>query len=223
MADYAVIVAAGKGERMGASLPKQFLNVAGLPVVLRTVQAFLRAVEGIRIVVAIPPGFGLLWQSLCAEHNIAGECLVTEGSATRFHSVLNSLSLIPEDADGLVAVHDGVRPFASPSLIRRCFDVARSEGSAVPAVPVADTLRRIEGEESVQADRHLYRLVQTPQVFCLSWLREAYAQPYDPAFTDDASAVEHAGHRLTLVEGERANIKLTTPEDLALAEFLCRR
>ncbi|MCD8304616.1 MAG: 2-C-methyl-D-erythritol 4-phosphate cytidylyltransferase [Prevotellaceae bacterium] len=216
MARHAIIVAAGKGERMGAPVPKQFIDVAGKPLLMRTVEAFRRADEGINIVLVLPEAYLEHWQKLC---NVRAVC----GAATRFHSVLNGLSLIDDTEDGLLAVHDGVRPFASTELIRRCFSAAEREGTAVPVVPVVESMRRIRADGSETIDRRAYRLVQTPQVFRLSLLREAYRQPYNARFTDDATVVEALGRKVCLVEGERNNIKVTTPDDLAFAEYLCRR
>ena len=149
--------------------------------------------------------------------------LTADGGDSRFHSVQNGLALVPDDVEGVVGVHDGVRPFVSEETIRRCYQAAWENGAAIPVVPVVETVRQILPEgDSVTVDRDHYRLVQTPQVFTVDVLKKAYLQPYQREFTDDASVVEEMGHPITLVEGNRGNIKLTTPEDLKLSEVLCR-
>ncbi|MCD8302285.1 MAG: 2-C-methyl-D-erythritol 4-phosphate cytidylyltransferase [Prevotellaceae bacterium] len=223
MDKYAIIVAGGKGRRMGAALPKQFLPIGGLPILMRTVSAFLAADPKTHVILVIPEDCQDLWQELCRQHAFEPQCGLACGADSRFRSVAKGLALVPDQGDVLVAVHDGVRPFASPQLINRCFAVAESEGSAIPVIPVVETVRQISPEGgSHVVDREAYRLVQTPQVFRAKLLKEAYCQAYQPSFTDDASVVEHMGHNVTLVEGERGNIKITTPTDLALAEYLCR-
>ncbi len=208
---------------MGAALPKQFLPIGGLPILMRTVLAFLAADPRTHVIIVIPEDCQDIWQELCRQHAFEPRCGLTFGADSRFLSVANGLALVTDREEALVAVHDGVRPFASPELINRCFAMAESEGSAIPVVPVVETVRQISPDGSSHVvDREAYRLVQTPQVFRAQLLKEAYRQAYQPSFTDDASVVEHMGHTVTLVEGERRNIKITTPTDLALAEYLCR-
>ena len=222
---YAVIVAGGKGLRMGGEIPKQFLPVGGEPVLMRTVKAFRRYSPGIGIVLVLPHLQQDYWRELCREYSFGETCMVVDGGETRFHSVRNALAVIPDGAEGEVAVHDGVRPFPSAATIDRVFREARRTGAAVPVVPVVDTLRRVSagGEESsVTVARGEYRIVQTPQVFGIQVLKDAYRQEYTPFFTDDASVVEAAGHRIALVEGNRENIKITTPFDLDVAEAIIR-
>ncbi len=211
---------------MGGEIPKQFLPIGGVPILVRCVRAFLAVGGGdCLVVVVVPREWQEHWGRLIRDYGIEGHCLTATGGGDRFHSVRNGLALLPPDKEGedsLVAIHDGVRPFASGELIERCYLTAEARGTAIPVVPVVDTLRHTlpsGGTEVV--DRGEYRLVQTPQVFLASLLRKAYAQPYAPRFTDDASVVESLGIGLTLVEGERDNIKITTPSDLALAEFRC--
>ncbi len=227
MLKYAIIVAGGKGERMGAAVPKQFVPVDGLPVLMRTIRAFVEAYKDISIILVLPKESLELWVGLLHKHNFTIPCRLAIGGTTRFQSVKNGLDLIPIDADdgdyGVVAVHDGVRPFVSPGLIRRCYKTANSQGSAVPVVPVVETMRQLTADgRSQMVSRNDYRLVQTPQVFRTYLLKEAYRQPFREEFTDDASVVEALGHEVTLVDGERTNIKLTTPSDMAFAEYLCR-
>ena len=201
---YAIIVAGGKGLRMG-----------GRPILMRTIDRFREALPGVSIVLVLPREQHELWRGLCREHAFDAGCPVADGGATRFHSVQNGLRLIPAGAQGIVGVHDGVRPFASVATIRACYEAARLSGAAIPVTPVVETLRHAGGHTVPRSD---YRLVQTPQAFSISLLRRAYEQPYSDAFTDDASVVEAAGGEVTLVEGNRENIKITTPFDLAVAE-----
>lgn len=224
--DYAIIVAGGRGLRMGGDVPKQFLPVAGRPVLMRTMEAFHRAFSdegGLGIILVLPKDQQDYWQRLCDEYSFALPHQVATGGEARFHSVQNGLALVPDDAGGVVGVHDGVRPFVSREVIRRCFESAREHGAVVPVVPVVETVRQILPEgDSLTVDRTLYRLVQTPQTFRISILKEAYRQPYQSEFTDDASVVEALGHRIALIEGNRENIKLTTPSDIRYADFLCQ-
>lgn len=220
MKKYVVIVAGGKGLRMGGDVPKQFLPVKGKPVLMRTLEAFHAYDAAIRLIVVLPADQQAYWKQLCQKYGFTLPHQVADGGETRFHSVKNGLALVEEDA--LVGVHDGVRPFVSPDVIAECYRSAEEKGAAIPVVDIVETIRRISedgGSETVPRDR--YKLVQTPQVFRASLLKQAYAQPYVPAFTDDASVVEALGHRVELVRGNRENIKLTTPFDLKLAEMLC--
>ena len=220
---YAIVVAGGKGLRMGADTPKQFLPIGGKPVLMRTLERFREALPDVVLVLVLPPSQQDFWRQLCVHHHFTLPHTVASGGATRFHSVLNGLRTIPTDvAEAVVGVHDGVRPFVSPDVIRRCYAEAEQTGTAVPVMPVVETVRHIQadGTSSATIDRSRLRLVQTPQTFSLSLLRRAYEQPYRDAFTDDASVVEALGHPITLVEGNRENIKLTTPFDLQVAETI---
>lgn len=219
--DYVIIVAGGKGLRMGSDVPKQFLPVGGVPVLMRTISRFAEAVPGLGIILVLPESQHGYWDSLCREHSFTVSHTVVNGGDTRFASSRNGLMAIPADAQGLVGIHDGVRPFVSAEVICRCYDAARSHGAAIPVMPVTDTLRLVSpdggGHNVLRSD---YRVVQTPQVFDISLARRAFDRPYSESFTDDASVVEAAGHRVTMVEGNRENIKLTTPFDLKIAESL---
>ncbi|MCR5644002.1 MAG: 2-C-methyl-D-erythritol 4-phosphate cytidylyltransferase [Prevotella sp.] len=218
---YAILVAGGKGLRMGGDTPKQFLPIHGRPVLMRTIDSFIEAYDKIRIILVLPESQQEYWHQLCEEYDFRVPVEIVSGGETRFHSVKNGLSLIPEDAEAIVGVHDGVRPFASIETIRRSYRAAEEHGAAVPVIPVVETLRHLLPEgDSQTVIRDDYRLVQTPQTFQLSLLREAYLQPYQPFFTDDASVVEEMGYQITLVEGNRENIKITTPADLKYAEYL---
>lgn len=207
---------------MGGSIPKQFAIVGGEPLLTRTVNNFAAALPSARLVVVLPAGQTDFWRNLSARFPVAKHTVV-EGGRERFHSVKNGLAAL-EDADiDLIAVQDGVRPFASAEMIRRTVECAMKNGSAIPVVRPVDSFRRIDGDASVPEDRSSLRIIQTPQVFDAETLRKAYRTEYDEAFTDDASVVEHDGHRVTLCDGERTNIKITTPEDIVFAEAIARK
>lgn len=213
---YTIIVAGGKGMRMGKDLPKQFLPIDGTPILMHTLQAFYDYDPSMTLIVVLPSDQQAYWSKLCGDHHFTIPHVVVKGGETRFHSVKNGLSCIK--GEGLVAVHDGVRPFVHCDTIDRCFAAAQESGAAVPVVEVVDSLRKVEEEESKAVSRREYRIVQTPQVFDISLLKEAYKQPYTVDFTDDASVVEAYGRKISLVEGNRENIKITSPFDLIIAE-----
>lgn len=219
MGDYVIIVAGGKGLRMGSDMPKQFLPVGGIPVLMLTIRRFHDYDSTMSIILVLPESQQEYWHGLCEKHSFDIPHIIVKGGATRFHSVKNGLSAIPGNANGVVGVHDGVRPFPSIEVIRRCYDTARNTGTAVPVIPVVETLRHVS-EGTVPRDA--YKLVQTPQAFDIGLLKNAYRQEYTGAFTDDASVAESMGHAITLVDGNRENIKITTPFDLTVAEALAR-
>ena len=224
--DYVIIVAGGKGLRMGSDIPKQFLPIGGRPVLMRTIERFREYSEALQIILVLPKAQQDYWRELCQKYAFplpsAGEAgkslyLLADGGETRFHSVQNGLALVPDDAEGVVGVHDGVRPFPSVDVIRNCFKAAQEKKAVIPVIPVVETLRHItEGTKP----RGEYRLVQTPQCFDIQLLKAANEQPYNDGFTDDASVVEAFGFDITLVDGNRENIKITTPYDLKIAEVL---
>lgn len=220
--DYAIIVAGGKGLRMGSDLPKQFLPVGGVPVLMRTISRFHAYSQDLSIIVVLPKDQQDYWQKLCHDHQFTIPHKIADGGASRFQSSSNGLALVPDDEDGVVAFHDGVRPFVSVDVIARCFDMAHEDYSAVPVVPVTDTLRHVDDRNgsSFTVNRKLFRAVQTPQVFDISLAKQAFNQPERDSFTDDASVVESLGVRVNTVEGNSGNIKLTTPFDLKVAELL---
>lgn len=234
MADYAIILAGGKGLRMGSDIPKQFLPIGGVPILMRTIQRFRDYSEDLHIILVLPKEQHDYWDQLCHEYGFDVDYDVTEGGPTRFHSIVNGLRLVPDEAQGVVSVHDGVRPFPSVEVIRDCYETARKTGTAVPVIPVVETVRHLgkAPETGILADSSLhslgsttvprdeYRLVQTPQAFDIQLHKEAYRQPYNVGFTDDASVVEAMGHAITLVEGNRENIKITTPFDITVAEAI---
>lgn len=214
---YAIIVAGGKGLRMGGDVPKQFQLVGGRPVLMHTLQQFRNAFADLQIILVLPREQQDYWCERCRQYEFGVEHRVADGGQTRFHSVKNGLALIPDGEEGIVGVHDGVRPFASADLIRRCYAAAVEAEAVVPAVPVVESLRH---EERGAIDRKGYRLVQTPQTFSIPLLKAAYRQAYLETFTDDASVVEAYGHRVAMIDGIRENIKLTTPFDMVVAEAL---
>ena len=214
-----VIVAAGSGRRMGGGVPKQFRLLEGMPVLGHTINLFARAVRGIEIAVVLPADRMSFWRDFAARFDIAPHKCVA-GGEERFHSVRAGLAALSPAVD-FAAVHDGVRPLATAELVRRCFDCAASNGTAVPVIALADSCRRIsEGGTSQPVDRSELRLVQTPQVFGADALRTIYERDYAAEFTDDATLAERAGICVTLCEGERTNIKLTEPDDFAIASAI---
>ena len=221
MERYTIIVAGGKGLRMGGEIPKQFLPIGGKPVLMRTIEVFRQAYPDIHIILVLPVSQQDYWQQLCQEYNFAVPVRIADGGETRFHSVSNGLKLIPDDTDGLVGVHDGVRPFVAVETIRRCYDEAMEKEAVVPVISVVETVRQLRKDgTSVTVPRDEYKLVQTPQTFRISLLKEAYRQPYTSFFTDDASVVEAMGKPVYLVEGNRENIKITTPADIRFVNGL---
>ena len=218
--DYIIIVAGGKGLRMGSDIPKQFLPIGGKPVLMRTLERFREYSKDIQIILVLPEAQQAYWHELCQEYHFDVEYTLANGGQTRFHSVQNGLVKVPDDAIGVVGVHDGVRPFPSIEVIRNCYTTAREKKAVIPVIPVVETVRHLEGEQSKTVPRDAYRLVQTPQTFDIQLLKAANRQPYNDGFTDDASVVEAFGYNITLVEGNRENIKITTPYDLKIAEVL---
>ena len=220
--DYIIIVAGGKGLRMGSDIPKQFLPIAGKPVLMRTLERFRAYSSTLQIVLVLPEAQQDYWKQLCKQYDFKVDYQLANGGQTRFHSVQNGLALVPDDAEGVVGVHDGVRPFPSIDVILNCYDTARTKKAVIPVIPVVETVRQLKSEGSITVPRDQYRLVQTPQTFDIQLLKAANRQPYNDGFTDDASVVESYGHAITLVEGNRENIKITTPYDIIVAEALCK-
>ena len=218
--DYIIIVAGGKGLRMGSDIPKQFLPIGGKPVLMRTLERFREYSADLQIILVLPEAQQDYWQELCRKYNFEVEYQLANGGQTRFHSVQNGLALVPDDAEGVVGVHDGVRPFPSIEVIRNCYETARTVKAVIPVIPVVETVRHLSPLTSITVPRDEYRLVQTPQTFDIQLLKAANRQPYNDGFTDDASVVESYGHAITLVEGNRENIKITTPYDIVVAEAI---
>jgi 2-C-methyl-D-erythritol 4-phosphate cytidylyltransferase len=225
MKRFVVIVAGGKGLRMGTDLPKQFIPIAGKPVLMHTIEAFHKWDSEAEIIVVLPKEHQAYWKMLCEEIKGGAKHTVADGGETRFHSVRNGLSTIKNilaNRGGsdkvIVGIHDGVRPFVSSDVIERCFEKADEFGAAIPVIPVVDSLRIKENGETKAVNRADYVAVQTPQVFEWKILLSSYDQPYSDRFTDDASVVESTGRKIATVSGNPENIKLTTPIDLLVAE-----
>jgi 2-C-methyl-D-erythritol 4-phosphate cytidylyltransferase len=221
MTKYIIIAAGGSGTRVGGSILKQYIVLNHKPLIVHTLDSFVKYDPEVEFIIALPAGGITYWNENIADLVKTYSITLCEGGKERFHSVKNALSNIKKE--GIVAVQDAVRPFASVALIARCFDAAHEYGSAIPVVPVNDTIRHIKADASVILDRGQLRAVQTPQCFMVSTLKSAYAQEYFPSFTDDASVLEAAGTPVHLVEGERTNIKITTADDLEYAEWLLER
>lgn len=218
MQKYAVIVAGGKGLRMGAALPKQFLLLKGLPILMHTLRAFYDADSTTKIILVLPVDHFDYWRQLCDENKFSVPFTVVAGGASRFQSVLNGLNEI--DTDGVVAIHDGVRPLVSKEIIDRSFDIAASKGSAVAAVPCKDSLRVKVGDFTKSVLRSDYYLIQTPQTFRVDGIKKSFAVEEQSSFTDDASVYEFSGGRIELIDGDYKNIKITTQEDIIFAEAM---
>ena len=218
MQKHVIIVAGGKGLRMSGEVPKQFIVFAGKPILMHAIEAFTRYDANINIVLVLPETQISFWQDLCEKYAFSQRYTIAKGGETRFHSVKNGLALI--DGEGLLAIHDGVRPLVSRETIERCFVAAAEHRAVVPVVDCVDSIRQIVGTESIAVERTAFKLVQTPQVFDVRLLKNAYEQTFSPAFTDDASVVESFGSKIHLVEGNRENIKITTSFDLKMADCL---
>lgn len=228
MRKYVLIVAGGKGLRMGGDLPKQFIPLEGKPVLMHTLETFHRWDSSAELVLVLPEDHQSYWNMLCREIGCNVPHRIANGGETRFHSVRNGLEFLSKEIrnvsekneKALIAVHDGVRPFVSSEVISTCFEEAEKSGAVIPVLPMIDSLRETDGKVSHPVDRSRYFAVQTPQVFCSGLLLKAYGQEFSSLFTDDASVVEAMGEAICLVSGNRENIKITTPFDLIIAESL---
>jgi 2-C-methyl-D-erythritol 4-phosphate cytidylyltransferase len=217
-----IIVAGGRGKRMGLDIPKQFLKLNDTPILLLTMLRFYDYDNKIKIILALPEDEIRTWETITSQRNDVPSHLIVEGGKERFFSVKNSLAHVGKDE--IVAIHDGVRPFVSIETIRRCFEKARQCGTAIPLIPLTESIRYLENEtQSLAVNREKYRTVQTPQVFNSDILIPAYEQPYSSDFTDDASVVEKFGYPVSSVEGNIENIKLTTPMDMNIAKILINK
>lgn len=220
MKKYAIIVAGGKGVRMGMALPKQFLPLAGKPVLYHTVKAFADAYEDMNIILVLPEDQLSYAQIVLQAFQERIDVTIVSGGETRFHSVQNGLKAV--EGDAVIFVHDGVRPIITKELIQKCYVQAIEKGSAIPAVAVTDSIRLIQGDTNQPVDRTKLRSIQTPQTFRSEILLPAFEQVYRDEFTDEATVVEMAGHEVHLIEGDKKNIKLTTPEDMEWAEMMLK-
>ena len=219
MKRYAVVVAAGSGKRMGAPLPKQFLILANKPLLMHTLEQLYVFDSQLTILLVLHPDYIDYWKRAKEEYSFTVPHTVVEGGEERFHSVKSALKTIDDEA-AVVGIHDGVRPLVSMETLQRCFEAAEASGNAVPVIPLNDSLREVDGNHNQAADRSKFRSVQTPQCFRMTQLKVAFHQEFTTRFTDDASVVESAGFTINLVDGNRENVKITTPEDLRWAEWL---
>lgn len=220
--NYVIIVAGGSGTRMQSALPKQFLPLNGRPLMFYTLEAFAKSHANPYIIVVMHPDFHDHWRQLCTTYRFEIPHELVAGGSTRFHSVKNGFDAIT-DNDAIIAVHDAVRPLTAPQIVDHAYQYAETYGNAVVAVKSRDSVRRVIGKKSSALKREEIYLVQTPQTFRYSQLKTAYEQPYNDNFTDDASVVEAAGYDINLIEGNDTNIKITFPEDIAIAELLLSR
>ena len=218
---YAVIVAGGKGARMGSDVPKQFLPLLGIPLMCHAVQAFAAAIPGINIILVLPSDQLGSAQTVLRSYIGNIKVATVSGGETRYHSVANGLKLINDD--GIVFVHDGARPLISEELIIRCYRQTIEKGNAIPAIPAIESMRLLDVSGSSKSlNRDQLRVVQTPQTFRTNIILPAFKLPYQSSFTDEASVVEAAGHEIHLIEGRTDNIKVTRAEDMVVAEALLR-
>ena len=220
---YAIVVAGGQGSRMKSELPKQFIPLQKKPILFHTLQRFLEFPHPVEIILVLPEKEIQTWENISNNYNLnVKNVKIISGGASRFLSVKNGLASLPT-SDGVVAIHDGVRPFLELSLLEKCYHVALEKGNAVAAVALKDSIRQVkEDGSSVSVNRNEYFLVQTPQVFNLSLIKNCYENAASDHFTDDASVAEQAGVGINIVQGSYENIKITTPEDLALAEAVLK-
>ena len=215
---FVLITAGGTGERMKSDIPKQFIEIAGKPILMHTFEAFYSFDNQMRFVLVLPENQIEVWERLCLKHEFKIPHETVKGGETRFQSVKNGLSQIPKN--GITAIHDGVRPLVSIETIRNCFEVAEKYGNAVPVTDIVETVRKIEGDNNLIVNREEYKLVATPQVFKTELIKTVYAQDYSPEFTDSSSVAENMGVKIYLTKGNRENIKITTPVDLIFAEAI---
>jgi 2-C-methyl-D-erythritol 4-phosphate cytidylyltransferase len=215
---YAVIVAGGSGKRMGADIPKQFLELAGRPVLMHTIERFKSFNNLIEIISVLPENQLRFWMDLQKKHSFTVPHTLVKGGSNRFFSVRNGLKFVNDQC--LVAIHDGVRPFVSIDTIKRCFDTAEKLGNAIPTISPTESLRILNEQGSLPVNRMHVKQIQTPQVFNAGLIKKAYLQEYSPEFSDDATVLEKMGEKINLIEGNRENIKITNPEDLIISVAL---
>lgn len=221
--NYIIIVSGGKGLRMGSDIPKQYMEVGGKPILMHTIEQFYTALPDVNIILVLAADRIEYWNELCKKYSFDIKHDVVAGGKERFYSVKNALDIIPDNAEGVVGVHDGVRPFVSYDVIKQTYQKADAGNSVVPVMPLVESVRKIDGGLTKAVDRKEYVSVQTPQVFPINVLKKAYSQEYKPCFTDDASVVENMGVKIVTTEGNKENIKITTPFDLIIAEKLINK
>lgn len=220
MVHYVVIVAGGSGTRMNSVVPKQFIELDGKPVLMHTIERFVKAIPGIKIIVVLSVAYQQQWADLCRKHSFEVLFQLADGGETRFHSVKNGLEFVPENC--LVGIHDAARPLVSTQTICNAFEMAEKLGNGSPAVGIAESIREVDGDNNKAVDRSRYYTIQTPQCFSSTLIKKAFLQEYKSAFTDDASVLEAIGVKINLVEGNRENIKITTANDIVIAEALLK-
>ncbi|WP_421976975.1 2-C-methyl-D-erythritol 4-phosphate cytidylyltransferase [Roseivirga seohaensis] len=218
MQKYVIIVAGGSGTRMKSDIPKQFIEIGGKPILMHTIEAYVSAFASLKLILVLPEIQIPFWRGLCEKHKFTIKHQIVNGGNSRFQSVKNGLNAI--HGNGLVAIHDGVRPFVSTEIIKESFKVAADKGNAVTSVPLKDSIRFIEGENNKVVDRSQYQLIQTPQTFQIQLIKKAFEVKENHTFTDDASVLEHMGEKINLIEGDYKNIKITTAEDLIMANAI---
>jgi 2-C-methyl-D-erythritol 4-phosphate cytidylyltransferase len=215
---YVVIVAGGSGKRMGAEIPKQYLELEGRPVLMHTIERFKAFNPDIEIITVLPENQLRYWIGLTEKYSFKVPLTLVKGGSHRYNSVKNGLKFV--GVPGLVAIHDGVRPFVSIDTIKRCFETAEKLGNAIPSISPTESLRLLTDDGNTHLNRLLVKRIQTPQVFSSALIKKAYTQPYSPEFTDDATVLEMMGEKINLIEGNRENIKITNPEDLLISTVL---
>jgi len=220
--NYAVIVAGGKGERMNSDIPKQFLELDGKPVLYHTVQKFLDFSHSLQIILVLPEASTISSSFKETYFPENARIRVVAGGKTRFHSVRNGLVAIHEE-EGIVFIHDGVRPFVSEQVLATCLEETLRVGNAIPCVGLKDSLRQVDDKGNRAVPRNEFKAIQTPQTFRVKDIKKAFEQDYDSLFTDEASVFEAVGKTIHLIEGNEENIKITTPQDLELATFFIKR
>ena len=221
MQKYAIIVAGGSGTRMKSDIPKQFINIGGKPILMHTIEAYTSYSSTLKLILVLPEIQVPFWRGLCEKHKFSIKHKIVNGGNSRFQSVKNGLNAI--SGNGVVAIHDGVRPFISTEIIKESFRVAAEKGNAVTSVPLKDSIRFVEGEKNNVVDRNQYQLIQTPQTFQIDLIKRAFEAKEETSFTDDASVLERLGDKINLIAGDYKNIKITTSEDLIMANAILNR
>ncbi len=221
MKEAVIIVAGGIGSRMKNSMPKQFMELNGIPIIIHTLNQFYAYNPNINVCIVVHEDYMIHWSVLHSEYFPQKEILSCSGGKTRFHSVQNGLALLPDE--GIIGVHDAARPLVSRKVISNCFKAAAIMKAVIPVIPIHESLRKVFKDSSVHVDRSEFKIVQTPQCFSADLLKEAYNQEYSSVFTDDASVVENCGNKIHLEEGNRENLKITEPSDLRIAEWILNR
>ena len=221
MKKHIIIVAGGNGTRMNNAVPKQFIELHGKPMLMHTIEKFAKAIPEINIVLVLSPAYREQWKTLCEQHNFRISYQLADGGETRFHSVKNGLAFVPGNC--VVGIHDAARPLVSIHTIISAFDTAEQKGNASPAISLNESIREVKNNSNNAVDRNNYLIIQTPQCFQSDLIKKAFLQEYRPAFTDDASVLEAMGEKINLIEGNRENIKITTSQDLIIAEAILQK